>query len=195
MRYQTTVYEKFLLDCKPKKPFPPLTHTTYDLEWLMLCQHYGIPTRLLDWTMDILVALYFACASEENKDKDGALFVCNRNEYPAFSTYNKSAMEIQELTFVDTYILNPRMRIQSGTFMIWGHAALDENSIESYDLWEYIQKNNNEYFIKKITIPREAKQFILYQEIISIFKMDILKKISLRILRNLKMIYALCLCM
>ena len=149
MRYQTTVYEKFLLDYKPKKPFPPLTHTTYDLEWLMLCQHYGIPTRLLDWTMDILVALYFACASEENKDKDGALFVCNRNEYPAFSTYNKSAMEIQELTFVNTYILNPRMRIQSGTFMNWGHAALDENSIESYDLWEYIQKIIMSIFLRK----------------------------------------------
>lgn len=48
------------------------------LELLALLQHYGIPTRLLDITENALVALYFACCSEPNKD--GEVFVFKYNE-------------------------------------------------------------------------------------------------------------------
>ncbi|WP_053582563.1 FRG domain-containing protein [Lysinibacillus contaminans] len=46
-------------------------------EILSKMQHYGVYTRLLDVTVNALVALYFAC--ENNKDEDGAVFVIRTN--------------------------------------------------------------------------------------------------------------------
>lgn len=42
------------------------------LSLLALGQHYGLPTRLLDWTRSSFVAAYFAAEEAAGKQKDGA---------------------------------------------------------------------------------------------------------------------------
>lgn len=39
-----------------------------DLQLMQIAQHYGVPTKLLDFTRNPLVALYFACSEDTNND-------------------------------------------------------------------------------------------------------------------------------
>lgn len=45
------------------------------VESLVLMQHYGVPTRILDLTTNPLVALYFACDDDNHKNADGEVIV------------------------------------------------------------------------------------------------------------------------
>jgi hypothetical protein len=66
-----------------KLPRPPLPNE--ELKWVQLARHYGLPTRLLDWTESATVALYFASL---NFSVDGMVFILNpvdlnRMSYPS----------------------------------------------------------------------------------------------------------------
>jgi hypothetical protein len=62
----------FVTRGSPRIPNPP--PVTDKLGWIHLAQHYGLPTRLLDWSFSPLPALYFAIANPILDDRNGCIW-------------------------------------------------------------------------------------------------------------------------
>lgn len=84
------------------------------LELTALAQHYGIPTRLLDWTHDPMVAAFFACTSDvTSTEEDLCVWMMNAD----WISMLKKASKIESIIFfTPEYKDNANVTAQKGLF-------------------------------------------------------------------------------
>lgn len=90
-----------------KLPRPPEANN--ELGWMQVAQHYGLPTRLLDWTQNAAAALFFACSKDP--DADGLVAILNPTEL------NQSTDPRSPRVFnfqLDAKIITPYLKLDGG---------------------------------------------------------------------------------
>jgi hypothetical protein len=106
--------ERFMLRLFKDRAVPFLNFKPEnDWEWLAVAQHHGLPTRLLDWTRNPLVAAFFAV--EFQHPADSIVYAFNdRSEVNIERARNPF-----QLRFVRRFLprhVSARIRAQSGVF-------------------------------------------------------------------------------
>lgn len=133
IKLEMTLTRYFLSNQRHFKEFSPAQAPIPNLlnDWARM-QHYGAPTRLLDWTDSPTVALYYAV--EGLWESDGAVFVINNKVLEEESTkrYGKFAIEsIWDSTIEKTFsvmiptINSRRSYYQQGLFTVSRDPIID----------------------------------------------------------------------
>lgn len=109
--------EKEMVRLFRERAIPHLVHLPKnDWEWIALMQHHGVPTRLMDWSRNALVAAYFAV---ENSGKTDSAIYAWRNKEGAIDVDNeKSPFTVSDVRKFIPPHLSQRIIVQTGLFTV-----------------------------------------------------------------------------
>ncbi|VTR43675.1 FRG domain-containing protein [Sphingobacterium thalpophilum] len=153
----TTELERDMLsDFKRRSSLLIKKEFTTDWEWLVYAQHFGLKTRLLDWTSNPLIALWFACQNLNNIHDDAYLYIfsCDNNMRVDIDK-KTSPFEIRSTKILKPMLNNERIVAQYGWFT--AHAY-------SRSAGRFVKLETNKKAKKHLTeikIPASLKKKIL----------------------------------
>ncbi|TXT23977.1 MAG: FRG domain-containing protein [Gallionellaceae bacterium] len=122
--YDSTQLERTMLDQFKLKGASMLTNVEQSsLGLMVIAQHYGLKTRLLDWTSNPLAALYFACS--DPLPGDTFVYAFGVDDFITQDAFSKDPFAAAKTRVFQPPYNNPRITAQHGWFTL--HRYADKN--------------------------------------------------------------------